>query len=271
MVGCKFNVDEIRIGTSGWNYRHWRGRFYPEKLPSREWLAHYQREFSTVELNASFYRTVRRSTWERWRQQSPEGFVWAVKAHRQITRFTRLRKRAPLRQFLQSVETLADRLGVILFQLPPSLKFEARVVKRFLGWLPEGKRYAIEPRHKSWFTKKPLSLLRRHGVALCMADCGTRYPSAQKVTADFIYVRLHGREELYRSRYTPAQLRTWARKLVKWKKPAYVYFNNDFQGYAIENARTLRRQVRRLLKSSGRRSRGKQRGTGHARKMRTRK
>lgn len=250
MARRPFLAEDIRIGTSGWNYPHWRGRFYPPGLPRRQWLAHYQKEFSTVELNASFYRMIRRSTWERWRQQSPEGFVWAVKAHRQISRFTRLRQRKPLREFLQSVEALGDRLGVILFQLPPSLQFDAAVVKRFLGWLPKDKRCAIEPRHPSWFSKRPLALLRQHGVALCMADCGTRYPSAQKVTADFIYVRFHGREQLYRSRYTLAQLRPWARKLVRWKKPAFVYFNNDFGGFAVENARMLRREVWRLLRSS---------------------
>jgi uncharacterized protein YecE (DUF72 family) len=269
MARRRLTAEEIRIGTSGWNYGHWRGCFYPADLPRRDWLAHYQKEFSTVELNASFYRRIRRSTWERWRQQSPEGFVWAVKAHRQITRFTRLRQRKPLREFLQSVAALGNRLGVILFQLPPSLKFDATVAKRFFGWLPEDKRYAIEPRHPSWFSKKPLALLRQHGVALCMADCGTRYPSAQKVTADFVYVRFHGREQLYRSRYTLAQLRPWARKLVQWKKPAFVYFNNDFGGYAVENARMLRREIRRLLESNGQHGRKmRQRSKGHQGKSR---
>lgn len=243
-----FTAEEIRIGTSGWSYGHWRGRFYPRELPARQWLAYYQRRFSTVELNASFYRRIRPSTWARWRQQSPPGFLWAVKAHREITHQTRLQRRTPLRRFLQSVAALGDRLGAILFQLPPSLSFDARVVKRFLGWLPPGLRYAVEPRHRSWFAKQPLALLRRQGVALCMADCGRRFPSARVVTADFVYIRFHGREQLYRSRYTPAQLAVWARSLVRWKKPAFVYFNNDFQGHAIANARTLRQQVRRLLR-----------------------
>jgi len=178
-----FTAEEIRIGTSGWSYGHWRGRFYPRELPARQWLAYYQRRFSTVELNASFYRRIRPSTWARWRQQSPPGFLWAVKAHREITHQTRLQRRTPLRRFLQSVAALGDRLGAILFQLPPSLSFDARVVKRFLGWLPPGLRYAVEPRHRSWFAKQPLALLRRHGVALCMADCGRRFPSARASTA----------------------------------------------------------------------------------------
>ncbi len=245
-----FTAEEIRIGTSGWSYGHWRGRFYPATLPARQWLAYYQKRFPTVELNASFYRRIRPSTWSRWRQQSPAGFLWAVKAHREITHHTRLRRRTPLQRFLQSVAALGDRLGVILFQLPPSLHFEARVVKRFLGWLPPGLRYAVEPRHRSWFAKRPLALLRRRGVALCMADCGERFPSARVVTADFLYVRFHGREQLYRSRYTPAQLAVWARSLVRGRKPAFVYFNNDFHGHAIANARTLRQQVRRLLRTA---------------------
>lgn len=243
---------EIRIGTSGWNYWHWTRLFYPEDLPRSEWLAYYQSKFDTLELNASFYRLPRPTTFVRWRDASPAGFLWAVKAHRQITHFTRLTKREPLQKFLASAEALGEMLGVILFQLPPSLKFDARVVRRFLGWLPDGKRYAIEPRHRSWFEAKALEQLERHGVALCIADSGGRFPSGEHLTAKFTYLRFHGGERLYASRYTAEQMRAWAQKLVAWQRAAFVYFNNDFHGYAVENALELKEHVAKLLRRRGR-------------------
>lgn len=237
---------DIRVGTSGWNYWHWKGLFYPEDLPRDHWLAHYQSKFDTLELNASFYRIPRASTFARWQQESPKGFLWTVKAHREITHFTRLAQREPLEKFFAAVEGLGEGLGVILFQLPPSLKFDARVVSRFLGWLPKGKRYAIEPRHASWFEPKAVGVLERHGVALCIADSGGRFPSGEHLTAEFVYVRFHGGERLYASRYTPEQMRTWAEKLAAWGRRGFVYFNNDFHGYAVENALELKREVSRL-------------------------
>lgn len=140
-------LQPILIGTSGWNYGHWKGVFYPEGLPRNQWLAHYQREFSTVELNTSFYRMVRASTFAKWRAASPAGFLWAVKAHRNITHFTRLAEREPHEKFLESIRGLEAALGAILFQLPPSLQFSASVAKRFLSWLPKDVRCAVEPRH----------------------------------------------------------------------------------------------------------------------------
>ncbi len=238
-------VPEIRIGTSGWNYWHWTGLFYPQDLPRSQWLAYYQSKFDTLELNASFYRLPLPATFARWRQTSPKGFLWAVKAHRQITHYSRLKEREPLQKFLAAAEGLRKQLGVNLFQLPPSLKFDARVVRCFLGWLPEGKRYAIEPRHASWFEPKALDLLEQHNVALCIADSGGRFPSGEHLTAEFAYLRFHGAEQLYASRYTTVQMRAWAEKLLEWKRPAFVYFNNDYHAYAVENAFELKQEVAR--------------------------
>ena len=179
---------EICIGTSGWNYWHWTGLFYPKDLPRSpepygsgrsRWLEYYQSKFDTLELDASFYRLTHAATFARWKQASPKAFLWAVKAHRGITHFARLKEREPLQKFLAAAKELGEQPGVILFQLPPSLKFDARVVGCFLSWLPEGKRYAIEPRHASWLESKPLELLARHHVALAIADSGGRFPSGE--------------------------------------------------------------------------------------------
>ncbi len=139
---------------------------------------------------------------------------------------------------------------MILFQLPPSLKFDARAVGRFLGWLPKGWRYALEPRHRTWFEAKAVELLERHRVALCIAESGGRYPSGEHLTAPFTYLRFHGGEPLYASRYPAEQMRAWAQKLVSWKRMALVYFNNDFHGYAVENARELKEEVARPLEGA---------------------
>ncbi len=239
-------LPHIRVGTSGWNYGHWKGVFYPADLPSARWLAYYQSRFNTVELNASFYREVRPSTYQRWKEGSPELFLWAVKAHRAITHYTRLASREPLQRFLESVEVLGEGLGVILFQLPPSLQFDARVFAQFLGWLPEGLRYAVEPRHPTWFTPDALLLFERGDVALCIADSGTRFPCADRPTAAFAYLRFHGGERLYASRYTREEIHAWAEKLAAWKLPAFVYFNNDYEGHAVENAEELKQELARL-------------------------
>jgi len=253
----------ICVGTSGWNYGHWTRLFYPEELPRSRWLAYYQSKFDTLELNASFYRLPQPSTFVRWQQNSPAGFLWAVKAYRGITHFARLGEREPLQKFLAAVEGLSSRLGVILFQLPPSLRFDARVVARFLGWLPEGRRYAIEPRHASWFEPQALKLLERSGVALCIAESGGRFPSGEQLTAEFVYLRFHGWEQLYASRYSRPQLRAWAERLVEWNRPAFVYFNNDFHAYAVQNALELRQELSRLLgRATQQKARAQRAGAG---------
>jgi len=233
----------IRVGTSGWNYWHWKEVFYPAETPRREWLSFYQSKFDTVELNSSFYHLPRPATFAKWREASPEGFVWTLKANRQITHFTRLAERAPVEKFLAAADAMGEKLGVILFQLPQSLRFDAKAAARFLKWLPADHRCALEPRHKTWFEPAALDLLREHGVALCIADSGGRFPSAEEITTEFVYVRFHGGEQLYASRYTSEQMREWARKLRMWGRPAFVYFNNDFQGYAAENAVELKQAL----------------------------
>lgn len=233
-------LDRIRVGTSGWNYWHWAGIFYPEGLARARWLDYYMQRFSTLELNASFYRMHTPATYARWRDQSPHGFLWSLKASREITHLRRLREVAqPLRKFFASADALGERLGVILFQLPPTLKFDPAVAQAFFKQLPSGYRYALEPRHASWLEKAALDLLAHHRVALCIADSGGRYPMGEELTSDFVYMRLHGPKEMYASEYSPEQIALWTQKLKKWRLSGFVYFDNDFHGYAVRNALAL--------------------------------
>jgi uncharacterized protein YecE (DUF72 family) len=235
------------IGTSGWHYSHWRGSFYPERLPPREWLSHYCERFPTVELNASFYRQPKTSTWGLWRERAPQGFRFAVKASRFLTHIRRLDDpQEPLERVVAGARLLDDRLGPLLYQLPPGFHRKPENVARleaFLPLLPGDLLHAIEFRHKSWFVDETASLLRRHGVAFCSFDMvGLECPLM--ATAPFAYVRFHGSEALYASNYTDEMLEGWAarlRALARETDEVYVYFNNDAGGYAVANALSLSR------------------------------
>jgi uncharacterized protein YecE (DUF72 family) len=234
-------MHQISIGTSGWNYDHWKGNFYPEGLPKTRWLKHYCETFSTLEVNATFYRRMRPSTFEKWRQETPEGFLWAVKAHRFITHIKRLHDaQEPLAAFLDSLSPLAEMLGPILFQLPPSLAFERGLARSFCSNLSKGRRYAIEARHKSWLSDEALSSIKDFSIAWCISDTAGRYPYLEAITSDFTYIRLHGSKRLYASCYTEDELQAWAAKIRNWGIDTYVYFDNDFMGYASMNALRLK-------------------------------
>jgi uncharacterized protein YecE (DUF72 family) len=233
------------IGTSGWHYSHWRGNFYPEELSPRQWLSYYAQRFPTVELNASFYRQPKTSAWELWRKTAPQGFRFAVKASRFLTHIRRLNDpQEPLERVLSGARLLGDRLGPLLYQLPPGFHRTPENVARleaFLPMLPGDVLHAIEFRHGSWFVDETADLLRRFAVAFCSFDMvGLKCPLL--TTAPFAYVRFHGSEALYASNYTDEMLEGWAarlRDLGREVDELYIYFNNDALGYAIANARTL--------------------------------
>jgi uncharacterized protein YecE (DUF72 family) len=233
------------IGTSGWHYAHWLGVFYPEDLPPSRWLQHYVGHFPTVELNNPFYRQPRPQAWDLWRNNAPPGFLFAVKAHRFITHIKRLREvKEPLQRFLEGAMRLGDRLGPILYQLPPSFRRTPENQERlhhFLALLPPQLRHAVEFRHSSWMCEEALANLRDHGVAFCCFDSpGLKTPLV--ATAPFAYMRFHGAEALYASNYPDAVLEEWARRLLALGQgltDLFIYFNNDAYGYAVTNARTL--------------------------------
>lgn len=235
------NRNEIYVGTSGWNYDHWKGVFYPEKYPKSKWLEFYAEQFKTVEVNATFYRSMKPGTFDNWRKRTPEAFLWSVKASRFITHIKRLKDaEEPLQKFLEPLSMLGEKLGVMLFQFPPSLVFDEDILENFCRQLPENKRCTFEARHPSWLEENALMSLKRHNIAWCMSDTAGRYPFCEAVTSDFIYIRLHGSRKLYASQYTEEELKTWAKKIERWNKDTFVYFDNDFMGFAPKNALRLK-------------------------------
>jgi uncharacterized protein YecE (DUF72 family) len=241
-------MGRLLIGTSGWTYSSWKGRFYPKDIPSRNFLKFYAAEFPTTEVNYSFYHLPKPSTYERWRTLVPDGFVFAVKASRFITHIKRLEDVADAwRTFIQNASVLGPHLGPILFQFPPSFRVNRDRLLNFIRMVektapkPDPLRLVCEFRHDSWFTDETYRLLQRHGVALCIAD-GSKYARRDVVTADFTYIRYHGRDKMFASDYTESELSEEAARIRRYRREGldvYVYFNNDALGYAVKNARSL--------------------------------
>jgi len=232
----------IRIGTSGWSYAEWRGGFYPRGLAAKDWLARYATEFSTVELNASFYRLPAPEQFAKWAAQVPDDFLFAVKAPRLITHLHRLQYCAgPLADFLDAARALGGKLGPVLYQLPPTLTYDAALLDAFTAALPRKISSVIEFRHGSWFRDETFAILEKNRVSLCVSDFpGSAAPL--HVTAPPAYLRFHGGKR-YRANYPPSALQQTAQQLRAWSEegiPSFVYFNNTAAGHAVENAETLR-------------------------------
>ncbi|WP_345777603.1 DUF72 domain-containing protein [Dyella sp. LX-1] len=290
-------MAKARIGISGWRYAPWRGEFYPDELPQREEMAYASRQLASIEINGSFYSLQRPSSYARWREDTPRGFVFAVKAPRYVTHMRRLRnaEHGLANFFASGVLCLREKLGPILWQLPPSLRYHEEVLEEFLAQLPKDTesatawarrhadlpasrtawetdrrrrlRHAMEVRHESFRDPAFIAQLRRHGVALVVADTAKRWPLLEDVTAGFMYLRLHGDKKLYASGYTPAALRAWSARLQAWMRGAqphdarlaspgskppkrasrdvYVYFDNDRKVRAPFDAMALAKRMKR--------------------------
>ena len=235
----------IRIGTSGWTYKHWEGIFYPPEWPKKKWLEYYCDHFSTVELNATFYRLPNQGTFEKWKARTPESFLWSVKGSKFITHTRRLKDPAePLTNFYGAIAGLGKKLGAILFQMPPSFPFDEKLFREFCESLDPQIRHSFEIRHPSWISDRVFVLLSEFNLALCMADTAGRYPYCEEITADFIYIRLHGSKKLYASKYSEEELNSWAEKIDAWNRDTFVYFDNDFEGHAVNNAKRLNEILR---------------------------
>lgn len=240
-------MADIWVGTSGWNYNHWRGVFYPRGLPQREWLRFYAEHFLTAEINYSHYRQPSEQSWDNWRLSVPRGFRFAVKAHRYLTHLRRLKDpEDSLRRIIEGAERLGPMLGPILYQLPPQFRRTGENIdrlERFLARLPRRHKHAFEFRHNSWFGDDTLDLLRRHRVAFCSYDMpDTDCPLV--ATAPFAYIRFHGTGPSYSGRYTDKMLDDWAGRihsLAGGLDDIYIYFNNDIGGHAVDNAKMLAR------------------------------
>jgi uncharacterized protein YecE (DUF72 family) len=241
-----FVACEIRIGTSGWHYRHWLGRFYPKELPAREMFAFYQQHFDTVELNNSFYRLPTPEAFDCWRESSPAGFIFAVKGSRFVTHNKKLKEpEQPLKNLLPRAERLREKLGPILWQLPPRWRRNVDRLEEFLQALPKRHRYAFEFREPSWHHESVYEVLRRHNAAYCVYELAG-FSTDPHVTADFAYVRLHGPGGKYQGSYSKQILQEWAARMAEWRlklSAIYLYFDNDQAGYAAQNALELKRLV----------------------------
>ncbi len=237
---------EVLVGTSGWHYGHWKGRFYPEELAPEEWLRFYADRLETVEINNSFYRLPTEDAVVGWREGTPPAFVFAAKASRYITHMKKLKEPArAVAEFLARISVLGDKLGAVLFQLPPRWRRNAERLEAFLAALPEGRRYAFEFRDESWFDESAYRALRERGAAFCIYDLAGRL-SPKEVTADFVYVRLHGPGGAYEGNYDEGMLAAWARELSGWARQGRdvcCYFDNDQEGYAVRNALRLREML----------------------------
>jgi uncharacterized protein YecE (DUF72 family) len=236
------NVSSLHIGTSGWHYAHWKGPFYPPELPSEEWLGFYSQRFATVEINNTFYQLPDAQTFQQWHDTVPPSFEFAVKASRYITHMKKLKDpQGPVDQFLGSIEVLDDRLGPVLFQLPPNWNLNVGRLRSFLEILPPAGSYAFEFRNPSWFDSRVYGMLSEFDVAFCIHDMA-KQPSPRVVTARTVYVRFHGPDGQYQGCYDNQTLAGWAGAFSTWlrqQKQVYAYFNNDQQGFAPHNAQAL--------------------------------
>jgi len=237
-------TSKVHIGTSGWHYKHWRGKFYPEDLPTQEWLKFYSKRFGTVELNNSFYRLPERSSFDNWRETTPAKFLFAVKASRFITHMKKLKDaESSSEKFFANADHLEKKLGPILFQLPPRWHLNLDRLDEFLNSIPKQHRYVFEFREESWLTDEVFDLLKRYNVALCIHDLGGQQ-SPLEITANFTYLRFHGPGKArYAGSYSTDSLESWAAKLTDWRndlREVYVYFNNDIGGCAVKNALELK-------------------------------
>lgn len=240
---------DIRIGTSGWHYKHWRGPFYTDTLPASAMLAHYLTLFDTVELNNSFYHLPRLDCVERWREATPPDFRFAVKGSRFLSHMKKLKDPEPgLEQFVPVLKAFGPKLGPVLWQLPPHWGCDVDRLAKFLEALPPGLRYTFEFREPSWHCDAVYRLLESHNAAFCVYELAG-FQSPIRVTADFTYIRLHGPgRKKYQGSYSDAALRRWARRIRAWREhlqAVYVYFDNDQRAYAPYNALTLKRMLAR--------------------------
>jgi uncharacterized protein YecE (DUF72 family) len=242
-------VADVMIGCSGFIYDHWRGSFYPTGLSKNYWLEYYCRHFNTVELNVTFYRLPARETFSKWYRTTPEGFSFSLKGSRFITHVKKLKDCAePIEVFFSRASLLKEKLGAILWQFPPTFSIDIDRLKEFLTVLKQySMKNTFEFRNKTWINKKIIDLLEQENAAFCLAD----YPdflNKLPLTADFVYIRRHGKDGSYATSYSKEVLKKDAKKIksyVRQKKDIFIYFNNDAYGYAPKNAAELKTLVRK--------------------------
>lgn len=240
--------NSIHIGTSGWSYKHWQGTFYPEEIKVKDNFSYYVKHFNTVEINNTFYGIPTEETFLNWKKKVPDDFIYVIKAYRNITHLKKLHDPSTsLPPFLDRVALLDKKLGAILFQLPPYMKVKPKTFEAFLKELPEKYRYVFEFRNPDWYKTEIYDLLKKYNCAFCIYELAGHL-SPIEVTADFVYLRLHGPGNKYQGSYPDETLQKWAQFCYEWSKTkdVFVYFDNDEKGYAAFNALKLQEFVDEL-------------------------
>ena len=236
----------VRVGCSGWEYKHWRGDFYPADIPKTRWFEHYAARFDTVEINNSFYRLPEEETFARWAVRAPAGFLYAVKASRYLTHMKKLKDpEEPVARLFDRMRPLRPHLGPVLYQLPPNFKLDRARLERFLQVIPADVAHVVEFRDPSWYADEVAGLLEKYRVARCLHDMKGSATGRERV-GPFVYVRFHGASGTYTGDYSRGRLERWADWLDEQRRSGvdvYAYFNNDVGGYAPRNAVTLREML----------------------------
>lgn len=230
----------FHFGTSGWYYEEWVGEFYPEDISKKEWLGFYSEEFDTVEVNASFYRIPFENMVKGWKTRVPDDFIFSFKGNRMITHRKKLKEvEGDIDRFMERISLAGDKLGPVLWQLPPGLKRKDERLEEFISLLPAENKHVIEFRNKSWFDEGVYSLLEKYGICLCIIS-GPKLPETLETTADFSYIRWHGKEHWYNWDYSDEELQAWATRIDEFDvNDVYGYFNNDVGGFAVKNCKRL--------------------------------
>ncbi len=248
---CFDNVNSMKnknvyIGTSGWSYKHWKGLFYPPKLKATDYLAFYAQQFSIAEINTSFYHLPKLETVINWTTKVPEDFKFCAKMSRYVTHMKKLHQpEEPLERFFEIFQPMHARMGPVLIQLPPFLKFNYEVANHFYQVLHTAYKqyeFVMEVRHPSWLQNDSLTLMTKYDIGLVIAQSGYTFPYSEMITAKNIYIRFHGPKELYASSYSTDMMESFADKFIGWQKEGHViwaFFNNDIHGYAVEDAKRL--------------------------------
>jgi len=235
---------QFRVGTSGYQYDHWKRLFYPKELSKKHWFAHYAQHFDTVEINNTFYRLPSAQAFDAWRQQAPPEFCYVLKFSRYGSHLKRLKDpRATIQRFLQVARRLKKFLGPILVQLPPNWNVDTDRLQEFLKAAPRSRRWAFEFRDPSWLCEEVFAILQKYNAALCIHDMIADHP--RRITADWVYLRFHGNH--YSSSYSHQILKAqarWIKQRLGDGQDVFAYFNKDAQGYAVDNAIQLKQYVR---------------------------
>lgn len=243
----------LYIGTSGWSYGNWKGLFYPEKLASSKFLEYYSTQYNCTEINSSFYRIPLAKTAEKWAATVPDDFLFCTKLYRGITHFKKLKNpEADLQVFFERMAPLQPHLAMVLVQLPPSLAFNPEIVASFYEALKiyqPDYNFALEARHKSWFTDESLLMMSEAGITHVISDAGNFYVGHKTVTTDKVYIRMHGRNALFSSSYTHNELDELASEIIEYLQEeltVFIFFNNTMHGNAVLNANYLKSRIREI-------------------------